>query len=185
MLVPLEIEDYAREDSKSQPMKEESANGAVDANLTDDDATLPPRHSDVRTRPSLPRRAKENKCYTMNTVSSQNGNAGRARSIAYWQRWLLIALLASMTASAQAREKGNDTIQCIKGGISIQTQQIQGKIQVCSEEYCLEVENPNQNVKIQFPPEITLHSYQIVDKTLLGNSTQAFHWACPPNPFCE
>ncbi|KAK6030037.1 hypothetical protein OSTOST_03839, partial [Ostertagia ostertagi] len=56
---------------------------------------------------------------------------------------------------------------------------------VCANDYCLEIDHPEQSVNVQFPAEIILHSYHVVVKTLLGNSTQAFHWACSPSPFCE
>ncbi|KAK6054889.1 hypothetical protein COOONC_07606 [Cooperia oncophora] len=33
--------------------------------------------------------------------------------------------------------------------------------------------------------DITLHTYHITLKSIVGNLTQAAHWACPPRPFCE
>ncbi|VDN21181.1 unnamed protein product, partial [Cylicostephanus goldi] len=47
------------------------------------------------------------------------------------------------------------------------------------------VREPEKSFTVQFPPEVTLHTYQVHVKYSVGNSTKSSYWACPPSPYCE
>ncbi|KAK6061804.1 hypothetical protein COOONC_00525 [Cooperia oncophora] len=99
----------------------------------------------------------------------------------------MFTLLASLQVSVHPKINHitENVIQCSKGGVTIQLLQTQDRLQVCANEYCVEIDQPYENVRVQFPAEVTIHFYHVMVKTLLGNSTQTFHWACSPSPFCE
>ncbi|KIH60745.1 integrase core domain protein [Ancylostoma duodenale] len=140
------------------------------------------QESTLRQRPYLPRKAKRDQCYTAITTT---GNLARVTPRIQWHYWLTVALLAVCIPSGNARKIMSTNMKCTKGGIFISLSLVTNTIEVCGNEHCFEIKQPEKNFTVQFPPEVTLHTYRVYLKYIDGNSTKTTHWAFPPSPYCE
>ncbi|VDO05251.1 unnamed protein product [Haemonchus placei] len=190
LLIPLEVEDNQcnNNDNESMDTPQACANSSKKHCETSAPQSNNMNNMTNRTRPWLPRRAKEQKSYRVNAIQLQDNSAHASRSSLNWQGLLMLTLFASLCGNAHSRmntKNEHDVIQCTKGGVIIRTYGQPDRMQVCANDYCIEIQNPDKLITAQFPAEITLHTYHVLVKTLLDNSTHAFHWACSPSPFCE
>lgn len=138
------------------------------------------QESTLRQRPYLPRKAKRYQCYTAITTTRD-----LVTPRIQWHYWLTVALLAVCIPSGNARTIPSTNMKCTKGGIFISLPFVMDTIEVCGNEHCFEIKQPEKNVTVQFPPEVTLHTYRVYIKYIDGNSTKTTHWVCPPSPYCE
>ncbi|KHJ88460.1 integrase core domain protein [Oesophagostomum dentatum] len=190
MLIPLEIETNCDNGNKNgkNTLQETGIHKSGDDNGKIEDAThevttQPVSDAYRRTRPFLPRKAKENRSHVNYTSISTTTQSTVPR--VQWYRWLLVTIVASLCMQSRAENVHQTQLRCKKGGVGISLSSFQDAIEICGNEHCFEVKQPDQNLTIQFPPEITLHTYHVAMKYSERNKTQALHQVCPPSPFCE
>ncbi|EYC38573.1 hypothetical protein Y032_0708g1708 [Ancylostoma ceylanicum] len=136
-----------------------------------------------RQRPFLPRRAKERAAMTTSVLTDTSTT--RRGSCAFWHYWLAATIIATLFSGAQAKNDQQPRLHCVKGGIGIMLPYSHNAIEVCGNNHCIEIKQPSLNFTVQFPAEVTLHTYHVTVKLMSQNTTQSSHWACPPSPFCE
>ncbi|KAK6046400.1 hypothetical protein COOONC_16095 [Cooperia oncophora] len=113
----------------------------------------------------------------MNSNHPPSASTSPIHKQSLWKHWLTISLTLALFQLAHTQPTQKINLQCITGGVRMQLSQPAQQIQVCGNDYCIEMQEPDQNMNIQFPPEERLHTYHTI--------RQAFHWVCPPSPFCE
>ncbi|KIH53810.1 hypothetical protein ANCDUO_16050 [Ancylostoma duodenale] len=139
----------------------------------------------IRQRPFLPRRAKERTTMTTSVFTDTNTATTGRGSCAFWHHWLAATIIATLCSGAHTKNDQQPQLRCVKGGIGIALPHLYNEIEVCGNEQCFEIKQPDLNFTVQFPAEVTLHNYHVTVKLMERNTTRSTHWACPPSPFCE
>ncbi|KHJ86190.1 hypothetical protein OESDEN_14068 [Oesophagostomum dentatum] len=176
MLIPVEIEDGNNEPTvnNNKEVHEETNRSNNAENFT----TTPAGEPSMRQRPFLPRRAKQNKRYGMCVSTNTNETTTTMVPRIRWHRWLMLTLIVSLCPCARTENDQPVQLRCVKGGIDIGMMYQYTAIEVCGNDHCFEVKQPERNFTIQFPPEITLHTYHVAVKSLHGSRAQ--HHATQP-----
>ncbi|RCN42481.1 hypothetical protein ANCCAN_11557 [Ancylostoma caninum] len=75
-------------------------------------------------------------------------------------------------------------IHCVQGGVEI-TSQERNQYEICADDFCISLKSPQKKEIIKFPPQVTLHEYNVQWKFLNNDSIGILETTCPATPFCD
>ncbi|VDK71615.1 unnamed protein product, partial [Cylicostephanus goldi] len=132
MLVPLELDSENKKVQSSAQTDESLPND--EGNVDTGEPKSNEEDQEHAMRSSLPRKAKENVHYVYNTT-------------------MTVLFLFPHQAKAQKTPVTSIKTECILGGVNIYGVGTAQRLQICGEHHCVEINDPKDNVTIQFPPE--------------------------------